>query len=195
MKRITLIIVFFSFCTSAFSQKKTEKNPEVFYKYTETPSDTLTIDSDSTHSTSRASLLSSVVPGLGQAYNGKHWKIPIIYSAFLFFGSQAYENNITYQFFRRNLIAEIDGDPNTENTTNRTAENLKANRDQFRRFRDLNMILIVVTYFLQIGDANIDAHLIQFGFKKQFALSVDPSINQVNYTTNVATGLSLKLTF
>jgi len=185
----------FLFVLPHLVKKKTEANPEVVYKYAETPSDTITVASDSLHSTSRASLLSSVVPGLGQAYNGKHWKIPIVYSAFLLFGSQAYENNIKYQYFRRNLIAEIDGDPNTENTTNRDADNLKANRDQFRRFRDLNMILIVVTYFLQIGDANIDAHLIQFGFKKQFAMSVDPSVNQVNHTANVATGLTLKLTF
>ena len=195
MKQITFIIVLFSFCSSAFCQKKSETDPDVVYKYTDTPSDTLTVASDSLHSTSRASLLSAVVPGLGQAYNGKHWKIPIVYSAFLLFGAQIYENNIKYQYFRRNLIAEIDGDPYTENITNRDAENLKANRDQFRRYRDLNMILVVVTYFLQIGDANIDAHLIQFGFEKQFALSVDPSLNQVNYTTNVATGLSLKLTF
>ena len=195
MKQFVLIIIGITICTYAFGQKRSEVNPEVVYKYTETPLDTLTVQSDSTHSTSHASLLSSVVPGLGQAYNGKHWKIPIIYSALFLFGSLAYENNINYQFFRLNLIADIDGDPNTENTTNRDAENLKANRDQFRRFRDLNMILMVVTYFLQIGDANIDAHIIQFGFKKNFALSVDPTVNPVNYTSNLATGLSLKLTF
>ena len=181
---------------SVFSQDRDEKEQsDLSYKYTENPIDTLTVQSDSTHSTSRASLYSAVVPGLGQAYNGKHWKIPIIYTGFFVFGSLVWENNIKYQFFRLNLIAEIDEDPDTENITGRDAENLKANRDQFRRYRDLNMILIVVTYLLQIADANIDAHLIQFGFRKDVALYVDPTVQPTNYSTQLTTGLSLKLRF
>jgi len=180
----------------AYSQDRDEQEQiDKAFKYTENPIDTLTVESDSIHSTSRASLYSAVVPGLGQAYNGKHWKIPIIYSGFFVFGSLVWENNIKYQFFRRNLIAEIDGNPDTENVTGRDAENLKANRDQFRRYRDLNMILIVVTYLLQVADANIDAHLIQFGFRKDLALYVDPSVQPTNFTTQMTTGLSLKLRF
>ncbi len=165
------------------------------YKYTENPTDTLTVSSDSTHSTSKASLYSAVVPGLGQAYNGKHWKIPIVYTSFFVFGSLAYENNIKYQYFRLNLIAEIDGDPDTENTSGREAENLKANRDQFRRYRDLNMILIVITYLLQIADAHIDAHLIQFGFRKDLTVSLEPSVKPTNFTSRLTTGVSLNFTF
>ena len=170
------------------------ENSEIF-SYTDTPADTLTVQSDSLHSTGRASLYSAVVPGLGQAYNGKHWKIPLIYTGFFFFGSSIYENNVKYQYFRLNLIAEIDGDPDTENTTGREAENLKANRDQFRRYRDLNMILLVVTYFLQVADANIDAHLIQFGYRKNVQLAVEPSVKPINYTSQLSTGVTFKLSF
>jgi len=192
MQKIVWTIILLLLSLVSYSQ---DKNIDKAYRYTENPVDTLTVSSDSVHSTSKASLYSAVVPGLGQAYNGKHWKIPIIYSSFFVFGSLLYENNLKYQFFRRNLIAEIDGDPDTENITGRNAENLKANRDQFRRFRDLNMILIVVTYLLQIADANIDAHLIQFGFRKTLALSVDPSVMPTNYTTQMSTGITLKLMF
>jgi len=172
-----------------------DDNTDIAHKYTENPTDTLTVSSDSTHSTSKASLYSAVVPGLGQAYNGKHWKIPIVYTSFFVFGSLAYENNIKYQYFRLNLIAEIDGDPDTENTTGREAENLKANRDQFRRYRDLNMILIVFTYLLQIADAHIDAHLIQFGFRKDLTVSLEPSVNPTNFSSRLTTGVGLKFTF
>jgi len=191
MKLLLCILGLFG-CVLAQAQ---DDNTARAYKYTQNPTDTLTVSSDSTHSTSKASLYSSVVPGLGQAYNSKHWKIPIIYTGFFVFGSLAYENNVKYQYFRLNLIAEIDGDPNTENTTGREAESLKANRDQFRRYRDLNMILLVVTYLLQIADAHIDAHLIQFGFRKDLVVSLEPSANRTNYTSRLSTGVTLKLKF
>lgn len=166
-----------------------------YLDYTSNPTDTLTVESDSTHHTGRASLYSAVVPGLGQAYNGKHWKIPIIYAGFFVFGSLIYENNVKYQFFRRNLIAEIDGNPDTENITGRDAENLRANRDQFRRYRDLNMILLVVTYLLQIADANIDAHLIQFGYRRNVNLAIEPTTIPTIFHTRSAIGASLTLRF
>ena len=191
MKKIWITFLLFFCVANVFAQDK-EKDP--FYSYTENPSDTLTVYSDSTHHTGKASLYSAVVPGLGQAYNGKHWKIPLIYTGFFVFGSLAYENNVKYQYFRLNLVAEIDGDPDTENTTGRDAESLKANRDQFRKYRDLNMILLVVTYLLQIADANIDAHLIQFG-KPNTGLAIEPSMKPTNYSSQMSTGVSLKLTF
>lgn len=144
-------------------------------------------------SPAKAALYSAVIPGLGQAYNGKYWKIPLVYGGLFFYGYLIYENNIQYQYFRRNLIAEIDSNPETINITGREAENLRANRDRFRRFRDLDMILLSVTYFLQIIDAHIDAHLLYFRINPDFTVFVDPAIMPTNHL--LPTGISIKLKF
>lgn len=153
--------------------------------------DTIQITTIDEHSPGLASLYSAVLPGLGQAYNGKHWKIPIIYGTFFTFGFLIYDNNVKYQYFRKNLIAELDNNPETINDTGRDANNLRANRDNSRRVRDLNMILLTVTYLLQIADAHIDAHLLEFNLSQDISVKLDPALLQEN--RNLHPGISLKL--
>jgi len=153
--------------------------------------DTIEIETVDEHSPGLASLYSAVLPGLGQAYNGKHWKIPIVYGAFFTFGFLIYDNNIKYQYFRKNLIAELDDSSETINDTGRDAENLQSNRDNFRRSRDFNMIMLTITYFLQIADAHIDAHLLEFNVNQDISVSVDPALLPQN--RNLAPGFSLKM--
>lgn len=193
------IIFFVLLITSATGQITLAQDPdsqETGRSFINTPTDTLGADNAEEHSPGKASLYSAVVPGLGQAYNGKHWKIPIIYGGFIIFGYLIYDNNIKYQYFRRNLMAEIDENPETENTTGRDEENLRANRDQFRRYRDLNMILLGVMYLLQIADAHIDAHLLEFKLNPDITVSVDPVLVPYgNPNPAAVTGVSLKLRF
>ncbi|MCH8234102.1 MAG: hypothetical protein IIB82_15860 [Bacteroidetes bacterium] len=163
------------------------------YMYEALGSDTVNVQDIEQLSPAKAALYSAAIPGLGQAYNGKYWKIPIVYGGLFMFGNLIYDNNIQYQYFRRNLIAEIDDNPETINITGREAENLRANRDRFRRFRDLNMILFSVAYFLQIVDAHIDAHLLYFRINPDFTVYVDPAIMPTN--RNLTMGLSFKLRF
>jgi len=193
------ILFFAILITSATGQITHAQDPDSLankQSFINSTTDTLDVDIAEIHSPGKASLFSAVVPGLGQAYNGKHWKIPIIYGGFITFGYLIYDNNIKYQYFRRNLIAEIDDNPETENTTGRDEENLRANRDQFRRYRDLNMILFGIMYLLQIADAHIDAHLLEFKLNPDLTVSIDPALVPYGkpYPTGV-TGLSLKLRF
>ena len=157
----------------------------------EIESDTVEIEAVDEHSPGLASLYSAVLPGLGQAYNGKHWKIPVIYGTFFTFGFLIYDNNVKYQFFRKNLIAELDNNPETINDTGREADNLRSNRDKYRRNRDFNMIMFTVTYFLQIADAHIDAHLLEFNVNQDITVSVDPALFPQN--RNLAPGFSLRM--
>jgi hypothetical protein len=161
------------------------------FQINEQESDTLEIEIIDEHSPGLASLYSAVLPGLGQAYNGKHWKIPIIYGTFFTFGFFVYDNNIKYQYFRKNLIAELDNNPETINDTGREADNLQSNRDRFRRSRDFNMIMFTVAYFLQIADAHIDAHLLEFNVNQDISVSVDPALLPQN--RNLAPGFTLRM--
>ena len=67
------------------------------------------------HDPNKAALYSAAVPGLGQAYNRKYWKIPIVWGGLAAFGYFINWNNNQYQYFRRNLIFEIAQDPNFTN--------------------------------------------------------------------------------
>jgi hypothetical protein len=179
-----LLILLLGFQYSAIGQDEMSQIETV-------QSDTIKIEKIDEHSPGLASLYSAVLPGLGQAYNGKHWKIPIVYGAFFTFGFLIYDNNIKYQYFRKNLIAELDNNSETINDTGRDAENLQSNRDNYRRSRDFNMIMLTITYFLQIADAHIDAHLLEFNVNQDITVSVDPALLQ--QTRNLAPGFSLKM--
>ncbi len=189
-----IVLLFVSLAQDVFAQKPDSVSVDnETYMFEALGSDTVNVQDIEQLSPAKAALYSAAIPGLGQAYNGKYWKIPIVYGGLFMFGNLIYDNNIQYQYFRRNLIAEIDDNPETINITGREAENLRANRDRFRRFRDLNMILFSVAYFLQIVDAHIDAHLLYFRINPDFTVYVDPAIMPTN--RNLTMGLSFKLRF
>lgn len=189
-----IVLLFVFLAQDVFAQKPDSVSVDKeTYMFEALGSDTVNVLDIEQLSPAKAALYSAAIPGLGQAYNGKYWKIPIVYGGLFMFGNLIYDNNIQYQYFRRNLIAEIDDNPETINITGREAENLRANRDRFRRFRDLNMILFSVAYFLQIVDAHIDAHLLYFRINPDFTVYVDPAIMPTN--RNLTMGLSFKLRF
>ncbi|MFW5761549.1 MAG: DUF5683 domain-containing protein [Cyclobacteriaceae bacterium] len=142
----------------------------------------------------KAALLSAVLPGLGQAYNGSYWKIPIIYAGFVGLGSAIHFLNYQYVGFRNALSAEVDGDPNTINPyaafgVGERVLNLRV--EFYRRNRDFTMILTGLFYFLQIVEANVDGHLKTFDISDEISLNLDPHIGQL--AQNYHLGLSLKL--
>jgi hypothetical protein len=185
IKRIVLSGILLLISGMLLIVKSQELRPVV-----DTETDTILVTTTE-HYPGLASLYAAVLPGLGQAYNGKHWKIPIIYGTFFTFGFLINDNNVKYQYFRRNLIAELDSNPETINDTGREADNLRSNRDKARRNRDFNMIMLAVTYFLQIADAHIDAHLAEFNVSQDISVSVDPALLQNE--DKFSPGFSLKM--
>ena len=142
----------------------------------------------------KASIMSAVLPGLGQAVNKKYWKIPIIYAAF---GGLAYmydNNNNLYRFYRKNHIAETDDDSSTLNTTFYTASQLQEQKRFYQKNRNFAVIGIGLVYLLNIVDANVDAHLKSFDVSDDLSLQVNPYSN-IDYNNKLQAGLSLKLKF
>jgi hypothetical protein len=150
------------------------------------------------HSPRKATIYSAVLPGLGQVYNRKYWKVPVIY---LGFGTIVYFinwNNDNYQLFRRGYFDLIDDDPDTQgyleieavrrnnydlsNPTHfnnlRTA--LMRQKDYFRRNRDLLFISMVGFYGLNIIDASVDAHFFNFDISDDLTLKWEPSLMQID---------------
>ncbi len=140
------------------------------------------------HKPSKAALYSTFLPGLGQAYNKKYWKIPIVYGVLGTLGLFAYSNHKEYLIFRDAIRARYDDDPNTnDNFPNINDQVLKAQRESYRRNRDFFIIIGVIAYGLNILDAYVDAHLKGFSVSDKLSLKPIPTYNgiQVGLTWNL----------
>lgn len=140
----------------------------------------------------KATILSAVLPGAGQVYNNKAWKVPLLYAGFMtdiyFIGY----NNKRYQTFREALFAFDEGDNSQFPSLNR--EGLVRNVDYWRQNRDFTILLLVAIYALNIIDANVDAHLSGFDISDELALKIEPNLETYS-ASNTQMGLSLKLKF
>jgi len=140
----------------------------------------------------KAAFYSALVPGLGQAYNKKYWKIPIVYAAL---GTTLYffiTNNNKYNEFRniyKNRLEGVYNDPYPNVDTSRiiTAQQF------YQRNRDLSMLLMGAFYVLNIIDANVDAHLMQFNVNDN--LSVQPDLTRHPIDQSFQPALAVRLRF
>jgi uncharacterized protein DUF5683 len=146
------------------------------------------------HDPTRAALLSAAIPGLGQAYNKKYWKIPLVWAGLGAFGYFIIWNDNQYQFYRRNLIYEIEQDPDYPNETNLDQATLKSARDQFRRSRDQLALYGILFYLVQIVDAHVDAHLIEFDVNQDLSVRLEPGYIPLS-TGGSQIGVSFKFKF
>jgi hypothetical protein len=152
------------------------------------------------HSPRKASIYSAVLPGLGQAYNHKYWKIPIIYAGF---GALAYfigVNHSEYIKFKDAYIWNVSGDttppPNDYAVKYQSADQLKSGRDYYLRNFELSCILTGAWYILNILDASVDAHLINYDINDNLALKLEPALlNQAAYAQRPVAGITLTLKF
>ncbi len=115
------------------------------------------------NSPTRAAMLSATLPGLGQIYNRKYWKVPIIYAGF---GTLAYFvgfNQGEYSKWREAWIARVDGNPNTiDDYPLYSDDALERAMNYYRRNLEITYVLTAALYLLNILDASVDAHLMHF---------------------------------
>jgi hypothetical protein len=132
----------------------------------------------------RAGLLSAVLPGLGQAYNGNYWKIPIIYSLFAGMYFIGEDNNFKYLKFKEAYKIYDDGGTVPGINPALTKTDLKEYKDYYKRNRDLNVILGVLIYFMNILDASVDAHLMDYDISDDLSLRIKTDINLYHANQN-----------
>ncbi|MFW6019993.1 MAG: DUF5683 domain-containing protein [Bacteroidales bacterium] len=129
------------------------------------------------HSPKKAARLSAMLPGLGQAYNEKYWKIPVVYAAL---GTSTYfiiNNNKEYKKYKKAYIARTDNDSSTVTSLKFTTENIKLRRDYYRRNLELSIVATVGIYVLNIVDATVDAHLFDFNVNENLSMRIEPEVN------------------
>ncbi len=155
-----------------------------------TPVEEITTDSLG-NKANMAAMYSAVLPGLGQAYNKKYWKIPILYGGAVVLAYFLNYNNNLYQESRNSLIAIRDGDPRTQPIDPDISEtSYERATDYWRRNRDLLIIGAIVLYALNIVEAHVDAHLSAFTTEESLSMKIRPSINRTVMNSNLI-GLSI----
>ncbi|HYQ57870.1 MAG TPA: DUF5683 domain-containing protein [Draconibacterium sp.] len=161
------------------------------------------------HSPKKATIYSAVLPGLGQAYNKKYWKIPIIYAGFGTIGYFIHWNNDNYKILKQAYSDLTDGNDETRSYEklegaeyynlddptdfNNFKTGLSKQQSYYRRNRDLLIISIVGFYGLNIIDASVDAHLFDFDISEDLTFNWQPTM-QYQKTQNVY-GVSCTFTF
>ena len=161
----------------------------------------------------RALWLALVLPGAGQIYNRKFWKLPIVYGGIVGCVYAMTWNNQMYHDYSQAYMDIMDDDPNTasynqfmhlgaqitsDNIT--TYQNLfKKRKDRFRRWRDMSFFVLVGVYALSVIDAYVDASLSEFDISNDLSLRVEPAIintdNNRNILTSGGIGIHCSLNF
>lgn len=140
----------------------------------------------------KAAFYSAILPGLGQAYNKKYWKIPLVYGAI---GTSLYfyiDNNNKYRDYRNAYKRRLEG-YNDDKYQFLDESRLVAGQKFYQRNRDLSALFVVAFYALNIIDANVDAALIQFNVNERLSMRPEIYPNDVTFKPNV--GLTFNYRF
>ena len=166
--------------------------------------------------TKRAMWLALVLPGAGQIYNRKYWKLPIIYGGFVGCAYALRWNNMMYKDYSQAYMDLMDNDPNTQsynkflylgnqidNSNKEYYQKLFKNRkDRYRKWRDMSVFAMVGVYLISVVDAYVDASLSEFDISRDLSMKVSPAVikersewTSYNPLNSSAVGLQCSLTF
>lgn len=141
--------------------------------------------------------MSTIIPGLGQVYNKKYWKVPIIYAGIVGLGYAINGNQKKYIQYRNAYKYRIDEDPSTvDDFPKYSDENLNTLQKFYHRYRNLSVIGATLLYVMNIVDANVDAHMFTFDVGDDLSLNIQPAlINNYANLNQYTTALSISIKF
>lgn len=179
-ERVFLLLLILFSCSFSFSQKDSTQSILV----------------QKEHSSRKATIYSAVLPGLGQYYNKKYWKIPLVYAAIGGCLYTAIWNNNEYKAYHKELVYRSNNTGLFSNSdlTKYTDGNLLELSNYHRKWRDNFYIFTGLAHLLNIIDANVDAHFFNFDVSEDLSLNIKPYSYSVEINKPIM-GLSLRLNF
>ena len=133
----------------------------------------------------KAAIYSAVIPGAGQIYTKKYWKVPVIYGGLITSAYYINESNDLYQLYKSTYLNRLDGDFN--DNLNYSDSDLRTLTEHYRRNREVSALLFTLTYILNIVDASVNAHLFDYDVSEDLSLHIQP----VYFSKENASGFSL----
>lgn len=150
----------------------------------------------------KAAFYSAILPGLGQAYNKKYWKIPIVYAAL---GTGVYfyvTNSKEYDRYRdayKSRLAGFETDEFYFDSTGAKLDDPRVSTDRletaqefYRKNKEISLLVTIGLYALNIIEANVDAHLLQYNVDENLSLAPHYQFNEVDATSNLGLTLNFK---
>jgi hypothetical protein len=160
-------------CRNIYSQEEKAKTDSVFIKK---------------HSPVKAQLYSAILPGLGQIYNRKYWKIPIIYGIggaviFSYFYNRDYYEDLNNAYIE---VYYMDPPPTSYEfrgklITYNIAGQLYREKERFRKYKDYALVGIAAVYLLNVIDAMIDAHFLEYDVSDDLSMRLGPTLIKYDF--------------
>jgi len=149
------------------------------------------------HNPKKATFYAAVLPGMGQIYNKKYWKLPIVYGAFGTVGYYVHANNKLYNQYKTAYKYRTDDNPLTidDYVGTYTDENLQVLSDFYRRNLELSVIASFAVYALSILDATVDAHLFDFQVNDDLSFRFEPTVIKTTFLNKPVSGFKLTFNF
>ncbi|AFU70076.1 hypothetical protein P700755_003449 [Psychroflexus torquis ATCC 700755] len=179
-------IFFLGWCSCSFSQEQDSLTVETTMTSTK---NAFKLDLYDPLAPARSAFYSAILPGLGQAYNGSYWKIPLVYAGI---GTSLYlvlQNDTEYQRYRDAYKRRLAGFQDDEFQNILENDGLINAQKQFRQNKEFAILATVAFYLFNIVDANVDAHLKQFDVSKD--LTLRPNFEPNFMSGNIDYGLTL----
>ena len=187
VQRFIIILILFLLGSTAMAQKSTLKQP--------VPDSVL----EKRHSPAKATIMSACLPGLGQIYNKKYWKLPIIYAGFGVLSYLIVFNTNYYLTYKSAYIESYNKDSagNYSDIVKKyPQESILSAREYYRRNLEITIIFTALLYALNIVDAVVDAHLFTYDIKKDLSFRIEPAlIPPAAQVRNYSSGIKLCLKF
>lgn len=149
------------------------------------------------HSPKKAAIMSALLPGLGQAYNKKYWKTPVIYAGLLGLAYSIDYNEYQYNSYRVAYSRNTDTSSANDNVylNGISTNNLFILQKYYNRNRDLSVIGITLLYLLNVVDASVDAHMFTFDVGDDLSFNIQPTLIKTANIDQYTTGISFNIKF
>lgn len=145
------------------------------------------------HSPFKAAIFSLILPGLGQAYNKKYWKIPIVYAGLGGLGYGFFSNRNEYILSRDAFLSRMDKDPGNDiDYKGLTTAQIQTVKNNYKSAMDIFTILGIVWWSLNMVDAAVDGHLYNYDISDKLSMHIQPSINQTPQAAYCGIGIEFK---
>jgi hypothetical protein len=192
MKRILILLILLVTTLPVFSQENQSTQDSLVVE----SRDTVLLKSYATrYNPRRALLLAAVVPGLGQIYNKKYWKLPLVYGGMYATGYAINYYNDLYREYKFVLYTALENNVgeneiDTDLGMQTTVSGYRNAVDKAQRERDFMIVIMGLVYALQIIDAHVDSHLKEFDLNPRLQVRLEPMMEQ-DALTGRQTGFSL----